>query len=194
MARSAFDFIVLDAQRKVTKAFSKQIEAVPKAMKKGARRAISRTLTTARKETSQAIRDDLALRAGDIKDRIEKKIVWDFEGKLTVKDRRLELIKFRTPRETSRRRRRSGGGGVNVTIYKKKGRQLIKGAFINKGRKKGRLHVMKREETSRYPIKILYGPSIAKTASRHLPRILARTEPVFEKNLAHEIDRALRKV
>jgi len=90
MARGVFDHIVFDAQKQVVNQLRRSIEAAPKAMRKGARRAISRTLTTARKETSQAIRGTLALKAGDIKDRIQKKMVWDFEGRIIVRDRRLE--------------------------------------------------------------------------------------------------------
>jgi len=195
MARRFYDLINFNAQKPILKALNKRLEDTPKAMRKGARRAINRTLTTARKETSKAIRADLALRAGDIKDRIEKKMVFDLEGKLVVRDRRLELIKFRTPRQTKLTRRRGAArGGVKVTIYKRKGRQLIPGAFIAKGIKSGREHVMKREGSERYPVKILYGPSITKTANRHLPEILKRTEPVFAKNLDREIQFALSKL
>jgi len=192
MARDFFDYLVFNAQKNVTRALSKRLEDVPRAMRKGTRRAISRTLTTARKEASQAIRNDLALKAGDIKDRIDKEILDSFEGRLVIKDRRLELAKFGRPAMVKRRGGRPGG--VTVKVYKKKGRQFYPGAFIAKGRKSGRFHVLKREGRERFPIRIMYGPSITNTVNRHLDVIVGKTEPVFARNLAREIDFYLGKL
>jgi len=82
-----------------------------------------------------------------------------------------------------------------VRIYKKRGRTYIADAFINKGLKTGKPHVMKRPpNVGRDPAYIQYGPSIVRIANQNLPRILQRTEPVFQKRLEHEINRALSKL
>jgi hypothetical protein len=80
-------------------------------------------------------------------------------------------------------------------VYRKQSRWFIKDAFINVGKRSGRRHVLKRPRgVGRDPAHIQYGPSVASIANAALPAIIKKTDPVFEKNLAHEINRALRKL
>jgi len=192
MAKGTFDYLVFNAQKKVTRALSKQLEDVSRGMRKGARRAISRTLTTAQKETSKVVREELVLKAGDVKERIDKEILDSFEGRLVVRDRRIELAKFGRPAMVKGRGARKGG--VTVKVYRKKGRMFIPEAFIAKGTRSGRFHVLKREGRDRFPIYIKYGPSLATVANKHLAKIVAKTEPVFAKNLEREINFYLSKL
>ena len=73
----------------------------------------------------------------------------------------------------------------------------LPGAFLARGRASGKLHVLTRVSSKRYPIRIRYGPSVPEMIGSNLSKGVYRShverqaEEIFVKRLDHEINRVL---
>ena len=164
-----------------------------KVVNRASAKAINRALTTARKEATKIVRERYKLKSGDIKKLlyIEKakannKSVFDFGGRLKIKDKPIGLEKY-----GARHKRVKTGRGLRrgVTVNITGLRELVQGGFMAKGK------VWKRKGPSRLSIKRLFGPSAAQVLE-HKPTLKrlrklgeARYREEFSRELAYQLQR-----
>lgn len=168
---------------------------VPSELPKALARAINRASQAARTEAAKGIRQEYIIRHGDIVSatkirtaRADQKMI---SATIRIRGTRRELIFFRvSPKSESGRRPRR----IRVAV-KKGGLKPLPGAFVRRGTKSGNPHVFRREGKARYPVHIVYGPSIPQMAAN--PKITEvveqRARDMLDKRLGHEINRVLEK-
>lgn len=148
-------------------------------------RAINRAAISARARASQEIRKKYIIRASDIKDAI--KIDKSTPGTLTAEVRAsgptIPLMKFDvTPTKPN-------DAIVRARVKKSGSRKPIQQGYIVSAYN----NVYARVGDSRYPIKGLYGPSIAQMMGEAsiLSSVVARAHETLDTRLGHEMDRML---
>ncbi len=112
-------------------------------LRKVATRAVNKAAVSVRAEASKKVREELSLKAGDVKDAItlvKARQADNPVAKLIVPDKGIELYKFgaKPKRVTTQRGPRTG-----VTVKVKKDRKLVSGGFIAT-MKSGKTGVFKR--------------------------------------------------
>lgn len=150
-------------------------------------RALNRAATAGRTRASVSIRQQYIIKAGDVKKSIKIKTasVNRLNAQLRASGPVTPLMKFRvTPSFPDI--------ALVKAAVKKGGMKPIESAFVT--RANGGVNVFVREGTSRYPIKALYGPSIAQMLGNEdvLENVLDRTQEVLDERLEHELARLLR--
>lgn len=205
MARANGPSIDLAAARQVVRQLERELSRSSSAVRKGATRAMRKTLRSGKSAASKEIRDVINLKKKAVDQRIS---TWQtsqrqITGTLTVRDRRVELAEFMTPADRERQYRKQQvrhgkngralkrSQGVSVKVWKKKPKQLFAGTFLNIGHTDRKWHVLKRVTEERYPIHIQYGPSITKEFEQSLPAFAKRANQVLQRNLEHELAFAL---
>ncbi len=195
MARQTFE---IAAANNVLEELERHIAAAPKKAEKTALRVLNRSLQRGKSRTSKIVRDELNLKKAIVDERIKTRVISKraFVGSLQLRDRRVALVEFLTKnqiatawRRQNARRRRSAG--VSVKVYKKKGRELFPGTFVNIGLKSGKWHVLKRRYPERDSHEIQYGPNLAqgfnkvlgKFASEAAEWMNAELLRLFRKNI-----------
>lgn len=151
-----------------------------------AKRAVNRSVTSARVVMLREVAADLGLRQGDVSDRIntrgaiqvtEDRIV----GRIIASGSRIPLFRFRA-RQTAAgvTARLPGGAGRYPSAFIATMKSGHKGVFLRKGPK-------------RLPIVELFGPSVPKVFEKYIPVGAARALEQLKKNLVSEFRHALRQ-
>lgn len=154
-------------------------------------RALNRTATTVRAEAARAVKQAMpALKIGTIKDTmtVEKAkrgvSVWLQVATITVKRVAIPLIEF-AARPKKVRSQRGPRIGVTASVFR--GRELVPGAFI--ASTGTTTQVFKRKGATRFPIKKLWGPSVAAIVSteRVMRELIALSRKTFAQNFEREL-------
>lgn len=199
MARPFGPTIELSGARAAIRAAQREMAATGRAMRRGSVSALRKAIRSGKAAASAEIRKEIRLKKKVVDERIHTKVVSEQSliATLTIRDKRVPLQEFMTPAQFAAQWRRQvarrGFRGVRVKPYKNRPAVRIPGGFVNIGRNSGRWHVMKRQDKSRDSARILFGPSIAGPLRKNLDAFSERANAVLAKNLAHEVDQALRR-
>ncbi|WP_339216270.1 phage tail protein [Solibacillus sp. FSL W8-0372] len=153
-------------------------------------RAITRAATAGRTRASMNVRKNYMVSANDVKKtiKISKKSSATLSANFRSVGSVIPLIDFdTTPQEPS-------PAAVRTRVSKAGGKKNISNAFVARPSSSGKVHVFTRVGTSRYPLKVLYGPSVPQMIGREdiMDDILNRTQTVLNDRLDHELERLLR--
>lgn len=151
-------------------------------------RAVNRAATAGRTRASVSIRKSYVIKAGDIKKRIKirRASSSNITASLRASGPTEPLMNFRvSPSFPDAMRVRAA--------VKKGGMKPIENAFVTRT-SNGFVNAFVREGDSRYPIKGLYGPSIAQMLGNEdvLNTVLLRTKEVLDERTEHELNQYFR--
>ncbi len=195
-----------------TEKLIRALRKTPKGFEKAATRAINKSLTSARARMVQLVREDVAVRAKDVRGQLEiSKASWTRQyGKIIGTGKKgIPLLNYvrGSKKAPSTRRLRSGAYrpniGVPVVIYKDRGIKPAHGVFIQRMRsghvgafKKTGIGDGRRTRNGRTEIKERYGPSPLKilASERYDKKLSKFTDRVMQKNVAYEVDRELKRL
>ncbi|WP_342471635.1 phage tail protein [Metasolibacillus sp. FSL H7-0170] len=163
--------------------------ATPRQAKVVLWRAINRAATAGKTRASVSIRQKYVLNAGDIKRsiKIRKASLNNINAQIKASGPVLPLMKFDvTPSFPD-------VANVRARVKKQGGRKPIGTGFVTRVGN-GHVNVFTRVNKSRYPIKGLFGPSVAQMMGNDevYNDIHERTQDVLDKRLEHELGRLLR--
>lgn len=152
------------AAAQIKRALAAQVS--PKAIQRAAARALNKAMTSTRAEASRRVREELSLKAGDIKKEltVEKAKAGDglrnMRSTLVVSNRPVDLHKFGA---RARKVKSTRGPRIGVTVKVKDVRKLVVGGFIAKMRS-GKVGIFKRDgattSTGKSRIKLLYSTRV----------------------------------
>lgn len=142
------------------------------------KRALRRALGTVRTETTRMVRAEVPrLRAKTVSGQMAIQLTASgLEGDVIVRARPIPLVEY-AGRQTR----------LGVTVEVKKGRKLIRHAFIAT-MKSGHRGIFVRRGKARLPIKELFGPAIVDLVTNHLEKARARGASELLEQLRREID------
>lgn len=157
-----------------------------------ASRAINRSIRSGRTAAVREVRKEYAINAGDVTRRmyVQNAKVSNILGVIGARGRSLSLDKFKLSPKTVDGRRRSP---LSVSIFKGK-REKVYG-FIAPARRSGNLTAFRRKDKSRYPVEMLFGPSVPQMLDHEkvVEAVQDTAVKTFEKRLDHEINRIIKK-
>jgi len=199
MARPIGPTIEIEASSKLLERLERELRNAGPALRKGAVRALNRSLRSGKSAASTEIRAVINLKKKPVDERIQARIISQraLVGKVAVRDRRIPLVEFMSKAQIAtnyRRGRAKRSKGVSVKAYKKQGAKLYPDTFMELGRNDRKWHVLKRSTAKRYPIFIQYGPNLISDFEKTLPAFAERMNAVLYKNLDHEINYALGRI
>lgn len=188
--------IELAASERVLNKLAAAVVKAPKKAQRLALRTLRRSLRTGKSQMSAEIRKTLNLPKKTVDQRIRTTVIStrSLVGRVTGRDRRIELVEFMTKSQIAtayRRQRARRGQGVSVKTRKDQGRQLYPDTFMELGRRDRKWHVLKRDGPERYPISIQYGPNLTKEFEPKLPAFAARQAEQMSAELERVFDREL---
>jgi hypothetical protein len=171
-------------------------------MAKAAERAINRTLTRTKTRWSQAMAREYRIKKSEAAAalRISRALAKrrKLYGEVYATGRKFELVAFaggRPKRWSSYKR--VPKVGAKIQVRRSGSKVQVAGAFIERGSKSGKLHVMwrKREGGKAVPreARILYGPSAPQMAVKTSPSIQRELRLFFRKRFVHEVRNIMRK-
>lgn len=176
----------------------RDLRAISKEVPKIYARALNRSIQSARTELSREVRKTYQIKHGDITKaaviRRADASKQSMQASIRIKGTRRELVLFRiSPKDPVGWKKPPKSLKVAVM---KGGLKSLPGAFVQRGKNGGSLHVLKRTGKSRYPIHIKYGPSIPEMAGNEkvMDVVESRAREIFLKRVDHEINRSLEKV
>ncbi len=180
----------------------KGLDAVSAKVIPGAvRRAMTRTMASAKVAMSRAVAEDMGLKVSRVKDEISVSVVetatssTDFVGQLSVSGRQIPLIEFSGKGPLPSR------GRGRVTARMQGTRKTYRGAFVAE-MSSGHKGIFKRVGAARksrgawsknLPIVELKGPSLPHVFAKKADVGIARAQEQMVKELQHEIEYALQK-
>jgi hypothetical protein len=139
------------------------LDAFPGQLTKTLNVAINAVATKTKSHAVKIITGRYAIKAAKIRDKIKvKKSKGDYLSASVVGTGRPNVLSNFDHKRVRVGRRR----GVKVRVLKSSGHTLLKGGFlaegtnVNTGEKMGREFIFAREGANRYPIKMLYGPTL----------------------------------
>lgn len=159
-------------------------------------RALNRAATETRTKFIAQTREEYFVKAGDVRSTIRITKATPDRTRVIIKSRgtKMELAAFKVrPGMPSPKRPPQ----VWRIAVKKDGLKGLPGAFLVKGTSTGKLHVVTRVTSSRYPIRTMYGPAIPQMIGQNLSNrdyarlVESEAEKAFNKRLDHEINRLL---
>lgn len=182
----------------------------PIVVEKAAYSAVKKLHSKAATRVSKGIRQDYAVKAGQIAAALKKRVRKENgipSGFLIYTGRRLSLRHFAvggpTPRKSNRPRIRTARGlryGAKVRVMKKRPARVVPRAFWGSARAgaqdgAGEAQIFQRVSAGRYPLRKMTGPSIA-----HMARGRAGIDEVNKmmaqdanRTLSHELDHFLQR-
>lgn len=193
------------------RALVQNLDAVSAQVIPGAvRRAIKRTVNSAKVAMSRDIAQDMNLKVGFVKNELKTAVTetpgGEFVGQLSVSGRRIPLIQFSAKGANGANATNpvpSAGRGRGVSARVGAGRQQYRGAFIAR-MNSGHVGVFKRVGSSarksrgawskNLPIIELHGPSLPHVFAKKAEVGLERAREQMTKELQHEIAFALQKL
>ena len=187
--------------RKATRYAERRIMHIPGAMPKAAERAINRTLARSKTRWSQAMAREYRIKRGEALAalRIDRALARrrKLYGEVYATGNRMELIKFAGRQKPWSQYKRRPKVGAWVQVRRSGSKERVPGAFVERGRKSGKLHVMWRKRSGgkvepREAV-ILYGPSPEQMAKRTAPNVHREMSLFFRRRFIHETKHVLRK-
>jgi len=168
------------------KQIERELKGIPRALPKVMSRALNRTATSARTETSRSLAKRIGLRIKDVRSRIvlQRASYSNWRSAIRISGKRLGLISLQA-RQTAR----------GVTYKKERKRVLISHAFIAT-MKSGHIGVFMRKGTGRLPIRELRGPSLAQVftgAQDEAARIYRQSLSRLSKNINDQVNLILKR-
>ncbi|MGI6436405.1 MAG: phage tail protein [Syntrophomonadaceae bacterium] len=159
-------------------------------------RALNRAATETRTKIITQTREDYFVKAGDIRDTIRITKATPDRTRVVIKSRgtKRELAAFKVRPGMPNPKKPPPVWRVAV---KRDGLKGFPGGFLIKGTSTGKLHVVTRVTSERYPIRIRYGPAVPQMIGQNLSKreynrlIENEAEKAFNKRLEHEINRLL---
>lgn len=167
---------------------------MPGMFRKSLSAAINRAAYGARAEAARRPPEKYYIRSSDVRDTItiKKATVENLQAYIKSRGTRRPLTLFKVvPKRIPKKKLKTM---LRVGILKDEGLKSIPRAFLNRGTSSGKLHVLQREDSERYPIHIKYGPSVPQMIGHKYVRSLVerRAQEVLDDRLDHEINRILR--
>lgn len=175
-----------------------------KQIQSAAARALNRTATSVRAEASTMIREEVKLKAGDVKAVLDvtrvspRQPLSRMVAFLTIRAKSIPLVSFGARPKVVKT---PAGKRIGVTVQVKKERKLVEGGFIAK-MKSGRTGVFRRggkagysPDAPRLPIRHLLSTSVVDIArgKGFLAKLEAYARATFRKNLERELKYQLQK-
>ena len=162
------------------------IELGPKEILKIGHRAINRAIQAGNTEMSKQIRQTVNLRASTVKEHIS---ITKSSGTRAVAELKASVGEGIPLSEYGGS---FGKKGMTVRVEKGGKRSRIESAFAILT-KKGKVRAYERAEDSRYPIELMFGPSVKSQAERALPAVDKRAREILERRLIAEIEQSVEK-
>jgi len=155
---------------------------------KAASRALNKTITTVRTQAVRAIAKDIGLKQKQVRANIILKRANRnyLQASLIASSKRFKLI------EVDPRAKQTAQG---VRLKQQGGRRVVPHAFIVTRRKSGRLAIVKRKTSKRYPLIELRGPSVAMVFNQAVTITLMNhtANQVWIKHFNHELNYEISK-
>jgi hypothetical protein len=125
MASSNNNFVEIKFDEKKIRQLEIMLRGIPRELPRIISRAINKTITPARTEVSQGIRQEINIKAGDVKDKIElkKASTKRWEASISLSHKLIPIMDFGAKMTKK---------GVSFKVYKSGGRKLMLHAFIAK--------------------------------------------------------------
>ena len=160
------------------------LQAVPKAMPRVMSRALNKTATTVRANTSRGLSKASGMKVSVVKKAVAftKATYKKWVARLDVFGDKIPLIHFKARRQ---------GTGVAYNI----GQKFVHGGFIQT-MPTGHKGVFKRKSEKRYPFRELHGPALGqllKGSPGLLKKATAGAGALLEKNIDTQVDLILKK-
>lgn len=156
-------------------------------------RALNRAIENTRTNVVAKAREEYHIKASDVRStiRVSKATPSNLRAVVESKDTGRELSQFKVRPGSTRYKKPPKV--VKVAIKKAGGFKNLPGEFVARGNSSGKLHVLKRVTSKRYPINIKYGPSIPQMVGQPKVKWYVEREArvMFEKRLEHEMNRVL---
>lgn len=185
--------------KKISNQLARDVKQHGRLLQKAGVRALNKTATTVRKNSSVEVRKVLNLKASLVKKQlgIKKANAANPVAQIQSMYKPVPAVAFNGVRQTKK--------GVSVKMRKDKSRHLFKGAFIRimpnghkgvfKRSSKATRRTKGRPSTSSANLKVseLHGPSVQAVFAESLNKLVAQGDPILDKNLSREIDYALSK-
>lgn len=193
--------ITVDVQTQDINAILVDFDQLPGRVTRATIRAMNRAIASGRAEMSTLIADDTGLRVTDVRKAltVSEASVERPQARLATTLKRIPLIKFgaRGPRPSRGRGegvsyRLRGSAGRVATAFIATMRSGHEGVFVRSGGLTLKANQFKGYTRKRLPIRELFGPSLGHVFAKHRPAGMARIRESFDKNLAHELDFALK--
>lgn len=173
----------------------KLLVTVPDGAQKASVKALNQGIQTAQTAANFKARKVYTIQKAAFRKgmRIKKARMGDLLARLTSKSARRELIDFEVSPATIQRGKKSGQ--LKVAVKRSGGLKTLPGAFVERGKQDGKLHVLQRAGKERYPIRIKYGPSPSEMLAGEevLPYVERRAKQMIAKRMETEIDKLLSK-
>jgi len=175
----------------------KEIEAMmgqcSKQAPKAIMRALNRSVESAKTNVVGKATEEYHVSATAVRKTITTTKATETSLRVTVqsKDAGRELIDFKvSPKNPGLKR---PPAVLRVGVKKGSGLKDLPGAFVRRGVKTGKPHVLKRTTNKRYPINVKYSVSVPQMIGSKKVRLYIENEAraIFEKRLDHEIARIL---
>jgi len=158
--------------------------------------AVARATRWAQGQIIDGIYERYTLKKRDIRNKVRREFPGALEGKVEVPGFKLSLIKFQhRPRSRFSALTRKPRGGVTVQIKRSGGPAVFLNTFVERGRKTGRLFIMRRPgpvgDQAPQRAYIKYGSSLSHGAEKVLsaiePEVQKRLQERFLSNLQYKL-------
>jgi|Deesub1362A_J573_1020465.scaffolds.fasta_scaffold00715_8 hypothetical protein len=179
------------------------LHGIPGGVRKAAFRAIKNVLKMARHREARAITQTytVSLKTARLALTTKEPRLHQVEikGAVIARGKGVPLVEFQhKPRTLSHALRRRPKHGVAVRIFRKGGYRQIAGTFKERGRQTGRLFIGWRamrggRQVGRYPVHMLYGPSLPSMAEKVLPDIEDEIAKRLRERFLHEAEHLIWK-
>jgi len=169
------------------KALERQLD--PKLLRMSLRRSLDRTVTTAVKEASMAVRSVYNIKASRLKSYItvRKATVEDLEARITLRSKPIPLIEFGGSKYIAKRKGRKVYYGASAKVLKKERKKRYKGAFIaTMGSHTG---IYRRKGRGRFPVREL---TVISATTMFRKYGVDKIEDVFERVFLERVMREYR--
>lgn len=209
-------------KRAINKSIGQASRTVNSAVKKGSIRALNRAGTSARAEMARLLRQDTGLKKKDIDPRVAKmratkttSSTGSYKATVLILTKMgIPLDKFKPRRKTvtipgirkpGQRGRPKSRKRVGVTVkLPGQSRELIPGAFYQQVGNGYEMVLARKDaldasgkytgkKTERYKTVRLRAKVVLPSAKAHAPKVLKHMKEVFDKNISHEIDFAVKQ-
>ena len=164
-------------------------------------RAVNRAAVKGATEWSRAVAGDYTVgtKAARMHMAVHRADRLNSSAEVVARPHRFELVDFaHKPRSTIHDLQRLPVGGLSVNVKRSTGYLKVPGAFKVMGTGSGKHHIVWRKReggkpVGRYPLHILYGPTLSEMALTVLPGIQARLGRYLRQRFNHEVRHIIRR-
>ncbi|MCP3851944.1 MAG: hypothetical protein GY694_17165 [Gammaproteobacteria bacterium] len=187
--------IILKGQRDL----EKKLRQAKGAVSRGTVRSINKTATKVRTQAAKKIGQEVTLKAGYIKKKLEvKKASKNKEYAVVFATKRGVLLSHFNNRQLQRKAKQGGkkNAGISVKVGRNKPRKKMRGAFYLKLKGSGVVGIAIRNKGAkgRNNFEVKHAPSVSQIWNNIKDDMKPDVREWFYKTAQHEIDRELKKV